>query len=215
MSLSDRRDSTDAVAAIAVGWVGTRTLHDVGILKMMARVAITYVLNAFHLGVADEHVTRAGLFEKACRINHSCCPNAVAAWNEQRQRLTVHAVRPILWDEEVTISYLDETLPQDDRQALLGCYGFRCKCPACDQASKSYQNGFYHRSAARRAMILRLEADLEFLDARCLGTFPLKEGPISPNVMDENGKPDPVSAASEICYLMEEENWISPRSLRW
>ncbi|RVW25506.1 Histone-lysine N-methyltransferase ATXR2 [Vitis vinifera] len=44
---------------------------------------------------------------------------------------TIIALRPIFKEEEVTISYIDEDLPFDERQALLADYGFRCKCPKC------------------------------------------------------------------------------------
>ncbi|XVF01825.1 hypothetical protein REPUB_Repub04eG0122800 [Reevesia pubescens] len=47
-------------------------------------------------------------------MNHSCCPNAKAFKRE-----------------EVTISYIDEDLPLEERQALLADYGFRCRCTRC------------------------------------------------------------------------------------
>ncbi|KAG0487093.1 hypothetical protein HPP92_009188 [Vanilla planifolia] len=41
------------------------------------------------------------------------------------------ADRPISPGEEITISYIDEGLPYDERQALLADYGFKCCCPKC------------------------------------------------------------------------------------
>jgi hypothetical protein len=32
---------------------------------------------------------------------------------------------------QVTISYVDEDLPFEEREALLADYGFKCKCPKC------------------------------------------------------------------------------------
>jgi hypothetical protein len=32
---------------------------------------------------------------------------------------------------QVTVSYIDEDLPFEDRQALLADYGFKCRCNAC------------------------------------------------------------------------------------
>lgn len=32
---------------------------------------------------------------------------------------------------QITISYVDEDLPFEERQASLADYGFRCKCPKC------------------------------------------------------------------------------------
>lgn len=66
-------------------------------------------------------------------MNHSCYPNAKAFKREEDRdgQATIIALRPICKEEEVTISYIDEDLPFDERQALLADYGFRCKCPKC------------------------------------------------------------------------------------
>ncbi|WVY99678.1 hypothetical protein V8G54_025748 [Vigna mungo] len=34
-------------------------------------------------------------------------------------------------DLQITISYVDEDLPFEERQASLADYGFRCRCPKC------------------------------------------------------------------------------------
>lgn len=66
-------------------------------------------------------------------MNHSCCPNAKAfkSENDRDGQTTIIALRPIEIGEEVTISYIDEELPYEERQKLLADYGFRCKCPKC------------------------------------------------------------------------------------
>ncbi|KAB1209836.1 Histone-lysine N-methyltransferase ATXR2 [Morella rubra] len=66
-------------------------------------------------------------------MNHSCCPNARAFKREEDRdgQATIIALNPISKGEEVTISYVDEDLPFDERQALLADYGFKCKCPRC------------------------------------------------------------------------------------
>ncbi|XP_011100291.1 histone-lysine N-methyltransferase ATXR2 isoform X1 [Sesamum indicum] len=66
-------------------------------------------------------------------MNHSCIPNAKAFKREEDKdgQATIVALRPIFKGEEVTISYIDEDLPYDERQELLADYGFRCKCPRC------------------------------------------------------------------------------------
>ena len=45
-----------------------------------------------------------GVFLTACRINHACDNNAQNFWNENIDRLTIHAVRDIRQGEEITIS---------------------------------------------------------------------------------------------------------------
>ncbi|XP_021283824.1 histone-lysine N-methyltransferase ATXR2 [Herrania umbratica] len=66
-------------------------------------------------------------------MNHSCCPNAKAFKREEDRdgQATIIALRPICKGEEVTISYIDEDLPFEERQAVLADYGFRCRCTRC------------------------------------------------------------------------------------
>ncbi|XP_057977864.1 histone-lysine N-methyltransferase ATXR2 [Malania oleifera] len=66
-------------------------------------------------------------------MNHSCCPNAKAFKREEDidGQATIISLRPIFKGEEITISYIDEDLPYEERQALLADYGFRCSCLKC------------------------------------------------------------------------------------
>jgi len=66
-------------------------------------------------------------------MNHSCQPNARAFKREEDRdgQATLIALRLISKGEEVTISYIDEDLPYEERQAMLADYGFRCRCPKC------------------------------------------------------------------------------------
>ena len=72
-----------------------------------------------------------GVFENISRINHSCMPNAVQAWNKQRAEETVYAVREISEGTEITLSY-HAGGPSKDRKALLkDNFGFDCACELC------------------------------------------------------------------------------------
>lgn len=66
-------------------------------------------------------------------MNHSCCPNAKAFKRDEDKdgQATIIAQRSICKGEEITISYIDEDLPFEERQASLADYGFRCRCPKC------------------------------------------------------------------------------------
>ncbi|KAJ1418125.1 Zinc finger, MYND-type [Sesbania bispinosa] len=66
-------------------------------------------------------------------MNHSCCPNAKAFKRDEDRdgQATIIALRSICKGEEITISYVDEDLPFEERQASLADYGFRCRCPKC------------------------------------------------------------------------------------
>ncbi|XP_020570983.1 histone-lysine N-methyltransferase ATXR2 isoform X2 [Phalaenopsis equestris] len=66
-------------------------------------------------------------------MNHSCCPNAKAFKRDEDRdgQAVIIAVSPISIGEEITISYIDEDLPYEERQALLADYGFKCSCRKC------------------------------------------------------------------------------------
>ncbi|XP_020204122.1 histone-lysine N-methyltransferase ATXR2 [Cajanus cajan] len=66
-------------------------------------------------------------------LNHSCCPNAKAFKRDEDKdgQATIIAQRSICKGEEITISYVDEDLPFEERQASLADYGFRCRCRKC------------------------------------------------------------------------------------
>ena len=66
-------------------------------------------------------------------INHSCDPNAHAMKGPEDEDgcAVVLAKRDIAAGEEVTISYIDEALSFEERQAALRDYGFQCRCSRC------------------------------------------------------------------------------------
>ncbi|KAJ7572618.1 hypothetical protein C8J56DRAFT_790580 [Mycena floridula] len=76
--------------------------------------------------------THRALFLNVSRCNHSCGPNAVWKWDAESFSLTLQAVRPISDGQEVTIQYIDSTLPRDQRrEKLRALYGFDCRCSHC------------------------------------------------------------------------------------
>jgi hypothetical protein len=74
-----------------------------------------------------------GLFLEASRINHSCQPNAQHAWNDDLGHLTIHALRDIEADHEITISYISGvSLGYAERQRhLMDAFSFVCACELC------------------------------------------------------------------------------------
>ncbi|KAL8377237.1 hypothetical protein RB595_008085 [Gaeumannomyces hyphopodioides] len=72
------------------------------------------------------------VYATVCRLNHSCLPNCMTAWNTILQRQTVHAVRNIRRGEELTLQYYNA--PHESRRAYLHRhFGFWCDCPTCAQ----------------------------------------------------------------------------------
>ncbi|KAK0624286.1 hypothetical protein B0T14DRAFT_565569 [Immersiella caudata] len=97
-----------------------------------------------------------GLFPIASRINHSCRHNAQNTWNEKIGRLTIHALRDIEQDEEITICYLPTTGPYEERQQHLSAtFKFTCTCELCSlpRAQREISN-------ARLCTIQELDAQI-------------------------------------------------------
>ena len=76
--------------------------------------------------------SEGGIFLEACRINHACDNNAQKHWNGNIKRHTVHALRDIDKDEEITIYYLGIHKSRKARnEALQAKFGFLCSCGLC------------------------------------------------------------------------------------
>lgn len=74
----------------------------------------------------------AGVFLEASRINHACDNNAQKDWNANIQRHTVHALRDIEKDEQITVYYLGAHAKRETRQAALKAkFDFTCSCRLC------------------------------------------------------------------------------------
>ena len=107
----------------------------------------TWAVNSFSAG--DE---ASGIFQTACRINHSCLPNVCHCWNPILQQLTVHAVRDIKAGEELHTTYINGACrPKKFRQNELKRYDFTCNCDACADTP------FGRRSDSRRSELLSLD----------------------------------------------------------
>lgn len=65
-----------------------------------------------------------------CSVNHSCDPNAAAAFNQPQHE--IRALKAIAAGEEIFIKYVEVTNPFGVRQAeLKKGYSFTCECPKC------------------------------------------------------------------------------------
>lgn len=98
--------------------------------------------NALPLG---SDATTGGIFLDSSRINHSCNPNAQHTWNENLQKLTIHAIHDIAKGDEITIFYLAACRNRSARlHALQTDFRFTCSCSLCslplDQRKTSDEN---------------------------------------------------------------------------
>ncbi|KNC76652.1 hypothetical protein SARC_10855 [Sphaeroforma arctica JP610] len=77
-----------------------------------------------------------GLFPLISAINHSCEPNCKVTYGTTgrgKLALELRSLCSINSDTEITISYTATDLPAEERQEILGKYGFRCNCTKCQR----------------------------------------------------------------------------------
>lgn len=90
---------------------------------------------------------------KSALFNHSCEPNAFVRFDISPKSetgkfppygsISVHTLRPVSKDEELTISYIDTTSPRAKRrQELKERYFFDCSCSLCSQGSIPVLDGY-------------------------------------------------------------------------
>ena len=134
----------------------------------------------------------------ASRINHSCVPNAHYSWNDNIKRETVHAVKDILKDEEITINYCSAIRTPEERKRDLEPYVFTCSCPACQP-----DTFFGTMSQTRRLQMLDL--DHEIAD--------YQNDP--PAAQEEYGECDEMSAICKLVRLIDKEGLVFEKSLAY
>ncbi|KAL7721137.1 SET domain-containing protein [Entamoeba marina] len=73
-----------------------------------------------------------GLYKFLNTLNHSCDPNCLLVNVDDTHSLTLIACKEIKEGDELTISYIDNTVPKEKRRsALKKGYSFICQCPKC------------------------------------------------------------------------------------
>ncbi|TLD29828.1 hypothetical protein E2P81_ATG06122 [Venturia nashicola] len=92
------------------------------------QIAAIYNTNVFHSGE---------VYNQASRFNHSCCPNLNHIVRGGKRLF--YARRDIRDDEELTISYIDESFSLEKRKLQLLQWLFDCQCVACDGSLESIQ----------------------------------------------------------------------------
>lgn len=129
------------------------------------------IFNNNNFNLFDAKGTRA-LFPTVARLNHSCIPNAQGNFNAAHGSFTVHALREIAVDEEVTICYLQSVMASADaRQAKLEQgYGFTCACEICTATSSKMAQSVARRSALRASSKAFSALENPILDAQLVFT---------------------------------------------
>lgn len=117
------------------------------ITRSLLALANQFATNTFSLTLPDLTNIGVAISPTVALINHSCEPNvAVCFPRGPNKGMHVVAFRDIKAGEEVLSSYIDVTLPREQRQQnLLKQYKFVCNCALCLSEAKQ----FNARSAVR------------------------------------------------------------------
>lgn len=151
-----------------------------------------YEANSFEMGVGT------GICLDASRINHSCIPNAHFSWNTNIERETVHAVKDIRKNEEITISYVPAICTLKKRRRQLRPYVFTCDCPAC-----RIDTDFGRSSRVRRRQMLSLHNEIADFQHDLSAA------------REEYGQCDELSAILRLVNLIGEEGLVYEKALAY
>jgi hypothetical protein len=103
------------------------------------------------------YMPRAAVFPTLSRINHSCAPNVVWSWNDQRNCEELRAAVDIAPDSELTASYVDILLTSSERKEELGYkYDFICQCAICGLPSDEVE-----KSDKKRKNIVQMQFEVK------------------------------------------------------
>ncbi|KAM3550899.1 hypothetical protein ARSEF4850_008126 [Beauveria asiatica] len=149
-----------------------------------------FLTNFVYLGVAN--ASGKGLFALFSRINHSCVPNAYWTFNAAIERLTVHATRHIRVGEQITISYIKDTIaPKIVRALRLRPGNFSCNCTACTDPAME--------ASIRRMQ--ELKRRLASYDAK----YKAREKALAKSSVSILPKKDALPSAMELVALLEKQ----------
>ena len=75
------------------------------------------------------------VFQHICRLQHSCCPNTLLAWNGERGAQTAHAAVNLAAGEELTVAYWGDegcgVIQAERKRKIQERFGFECACAKC------------------------------------------------------------------------------------
>ncbi|OMJ22464.1 Histone-lysine N-methyltransferase ASHR1 [Smittium culicis] len=111
--------------------------------KSITLLFLKIYINAFCLIDSELDNIGIGLFTTGFLFNHSCAPNCYASFSGNY--LYIRALAPIIPGEELTITYIDQTMYYKTRQTVLEKnYFFKCNCSLCShQKNINNHNRFY------------------------------------------------------------------------
>ncbi|KAK5047897.1 hypothetical protein LTR84_006085 [Exophiala bonariae] len=148
-------------------------------LEIILRLVCLIVVNSFTLTSPTFDPIGLIFHPKSALFNHACNPNAFVRFDISPKAdsgdfppygsISVHTLRPVSKDEELTISYIDTTSPRFTRQQeLKDRYFFDCSCDLCSQGSTPILDGYGlgdnaagQQDPGRQQHLLKIQASAE------------------------------------------------------
>ena len=121
-------NQTSQIGTIDVPDCGNQVMKKENAFKLLCK----FKCNNYGLWNEKDECTASFLFVSASYVNHSCDPNAQRYQNKNSCNTTIRALREIKQNEEITISYIDNSAPFHVRNEILSTgYFFTCDCIKC------------------------------------------------------------------------------------
>ena len=133
------------------------------------------ILGIFKTNAMNISPSEAALFPWVCRANHSCDPNCNYYHNADTGRQELYCTRVIRAGEEVTVSYLPDTVigtRESRRRHLMESHRFLCECAVCSMSGAELEE-----EERQRAQCVRRIGELNKLAETLplsIGDCPLK-----------------------------------------
>jgi len=118
------------LAASVDAWGNMATCTETDLARYVSKIESNSFRMSSQSSPKRAHLGRM-IFPQIAMFNHSCAPNCEARYRSPTH-LSIVTVREVAPGEELTISYIDETMKLKQRSAALTeSYCFRCECAVC------------------------------------------------------------------------------------
>ncbi|KAK8218150.1 hypothetical protein IWZ01DRAFT_492082 [Phyllosticta capitalensis] len=151
--LRQRSDYTTHAVMIMGAWKysGVEIFWD---FQMVEEIYARVLANSLTITTSILLPIGVGVDPFASCANHSCVPNAFVVFDGTK--LSYRALKPITKDEEIFMSYIDDTYPFLHRQKeLRETYYFDCKCSKCEKGCDTIEDRLQKPSPEQGRKIAR------------------------------------------------------------
>jgi len=101
-------------------------------LNNLTRIPRAILINGFSLDGSKEGKRGTGVFYNAAMFSHSCTPNSIFEYSEEKRIIEIRAVKDVKKGDELTIAYFEGSMLFTQRYKYArDQYLFMCRCELC------------------------------------------------------------------------------------